>query len=197
MSKLLVVISLFFSAQAFAKVTCKKGVQFESSMSITKNNGKDVTLDLNGVGLKKALFLDVFYAALYLDKSLGQSADVIINSNEHKVGIVHTLRKLSRQQLVDIFDDEFERLCGTPKSCKRMRPHHEQFISYIRDLKKNERLYMVTFPDRFEVEINQNETFQPIRSPEYSRLLQNLLFGPDAADAELKKGLLGQKKICK
>jgi hypothetical protein len=197
LSKVLLIISLFYSVQSFANVTCGGGVEFSEGLNIQKDNGQSSTLNLNGVGLKKVFLFNVFYAALYLETSMGKSGASIINSNETKVGIIHTLRGISKKQLIDLWDEEFERLCGDESSCKKMLPHHNRFLSYFRDLKKNERLYLIAFPDRFEVEINKNEGFPAIFSPQYSRLLQNSLFGPNAADARLKKGILGQKKVCK
>ncbi len=191
MSKILLVISLVFSVQSFAKVKCGKGVEFEEVVTIEKDNGKEIDLDLNGVGLKKVLFFNVFYVALYLEKNIGQSGDVILKSNSHKVGVIHALRNIKKDQLVNEWEKEFERLCGSEKRCKRLRKPHDKFLSYARDVKKGERLFLVSFPHRFEFEVNMNETYPPIYSPEYAKLLQNSLFGPDSADKSLKKGILG------
>ena len=194
LSKLIIVILLFFSFPTFAKVNCGGGVQFDDTVTIEDDAKTLIDLDLNGVGKKKVLFFNVFYAALYLE-NMSNKSELIIQSNEHKVGIIHATRNISKSQLTDMFNQEFERLCKD--QCDELRPHHEQLLSYIRNIKKNERLFLINFPDRFELEVNMEETFDPIYSPAYSRLLQNMLFGPDASDPELKKGLLGQKKICK
>ncbi len=195
MSKVFIAISLFFSVQSFANVNCGNGVEFTESLSITNNQNKDIDLLLNGVGLKRVLFFNVFYAALYLETPT-QNAEAIIASNQVKVGIIHATMNIDRKRLVDVWNDEFDRLCGSEKECKALRPYHDQFLSYARDVAKGERMYMITFPDRFEFEANENETFPPIYSPGYARLLQNSLIGPDPTDAELKKGLLGQKQVC-
>lgn len=195
MSKILLVFSLVFSVQSFAKVSCGSGVEFADSVSIIDDDGQSIDLDLNGVGKKRVLFFNVFFAALYLEQT-SQHGEAIIQSNQHKVGIIHATMNIDKDQLVDMWEEEFERLCGEPADCSRLRPHHDQFLSYARDVQKGERLYLITFPDRFEFEVNQSETFPPIMSADYSRLLQSSLIGVDPADAELKKGLLGQKKVC-
>ena len=107
---------------------------------------------------------------------------------------IHATRNITEKQLTDLFNGEFERLCKD--QCDELQPHHDQLLGYLRAIKKNERIYIMNFPDRLEIEINENETFDPIMSPAYSRLLQNMLFGPDADDQDLKAGLLGEKKVC-
>lgn len=193
MLKLIFIIPLFFALPAYSKVKCGSGVEFESQVTIEDDNQNLIELDLNGVGRKRVLFFNVFYAALYLENRSPES-ELIIASDEHKVGIIHATRNISKQQLTDLFNDEFERLCKD--QCDELRPYHEQLLSYIRDIARNERLFLINFPDRFELEVNQTETFDPIMSPAYSRLLQNMLFGPDAEDPALKDGLLGKTQVC-
>ncbi len=195
MSKLLVVICVLFSVQSFAKVSCGGGVEFYDSVAIVNDNNQNTTLHLNGVGQKRVLFFNVFYAALYLEQ-LSQNGESIIQSKQHKVGIIHATMNIDKKRLVDMWNSEFDRLCGTETECQRLLPYHEQFISYARDVKKGERMYLIAFADRFEFEANQTETYPPIYSVGYSRLLQKSLIGPEPADAELKKGLLGQKQVC-
>lgn len=196
MSRLLIIISLFYSTQLMARVQCSKGVQFPSYVDVVMDSQQKVRLDLNGVGLRKFFVFNAFYAGLYL-QSPSQNGVEILNSDEIKVGIIHALVNIDKKQLTKMWNDEYTRLCGSPQSCNQMRPYHNKLLSYARDVKAGERLYLVAFADRFEFEINNKEFFDPVYSPEYSRLLQNSMFGPDAANAELKKGLLGQKKICK
>lgn len=194
MKNILILGLLLISNYSTAAVQCPSGVEFADDVVIEGDNNQLVSLDLNGVGLKKVLFFNIFYAAFYLEQT-SQDPGIIIPSNQHKVGIIHALRDITQDQLIEQWQQEFERLCGD--RCDALRPYHEQFLSYSRDVDKNERLYLISFSDRFELEINQNEVYPPIYSPEYSRLLQRSLFGPDAADPELKKGILGQKKVCK
>ncbi len=193
MLKLFFLCVLFFSLQTQAKVYCDGGIAFVEETQIKDDSGQYRRLELNGVGLKKILFFKAFYGALYLERP-SQNGAAIVKSNQYKVGIVHVLRNASKKTLVDAWDDEFHRLCG--QRCAALDRFHKQFLSYFRDVKKNESLYIIAFPNRFEFQVNGNEFYPPIHSAEYSRLLQNSLFGPDASDDSLKKGLLGQKTVC-
>lgn len=194
MVKTIAVLAFVFSTSVNAAVTCPKNIKFEESLRVRVSKNKKVNLYLNGIGLKKVLFVKVFYAGLYLE-NLSQSASTVLNSKKIKVGVIHTLQNAKKKQLVDFWDDEFKRLCGN--QCAQLRPYHEQFISYARNVKKGERLYTIFFRDRFEFEANGNEFYEPIRSAAYSKLLQRVLIGPDAKDKSLEDGLLGKKMICK
>lgn len=184
--------TFFISITSHAAVQCEKGVYFNETVGLNTKNGT-INLDLNGIGLKKILFFKIFYGALYLE-NLSSNPVKIINSDQHKVGVLHVLRNASRKQMVDAWGGEFERLCGN--DCEALRPHHERFISYARDVRKNERLYMVIFPDRFEFQLNNDEFFPAIKSPAYARLMQHSLYGPDAGDKSVADGLLGRKQVC-
>jgi hypothetical protein len=157
--------------------------------------GQMVDLDLNGVGLYRVLFFNVFYGALYLEQR-SQDGDWIIDSDQYKVGMIHATMNISKNQMVNLWNDEFDRLCGTPTQCAKLRPYHEEFLSYSRDVPKGERMYLIHFPDLFEFGSSQGETFPPIYSPEYGEFMQKVLIGPEPTDVELKKGLLGLKQVC-
>jgi len=187
---------IMFTNISYAKVTCGNNVTFAKKLTINVNKTKKDVF-LNGVGLKKVLFFNVFYAALYLEQP-NTSAAQILNSKEIKIGAVHALRDITKDQLVDQWDKEYERLCG--QNCEKLLPFHERFLSYARNVKNGERLYLIMLSDRFEFEIsgtNGQETYPPIRSPEYGQILQRVLIGPDAEDKTLENGLLGKQSVCK
>ncbi len=189
-------ISLLITTPSLAKVVCGNKVEFPKKLTLNVSQSKKDVL-LNGVGLKKVLFINVFYAALYLEKK-SSNANQILSSKEIKVGVVHALRNIGKDQLVDQWDDEFERLCGN--ECNKLLPFHKRLMSYARDVKNGERLYLIIFSDRFEFEISGaqgQETFPPIYSAEYGRLMQRVLIGPEAEDKTLEDGLLGKQNICK
>ncbi|MEM7647435.1 MAG: chalcone isomerase family protein [Pseudomonadota bacterium] len=194
MTRLLVAISLLIGFQAQAKVQCGNGVSFDKSITVTDDAQGDVPLVLNGVGKKRVLFFDVFYAALYLEE-VSTDAVEILDSEQLKVGIIHATRNITKKQLTDLFDEEYQRLCDD--KCEEMLPAHEKFMSYARAVKKNERLALILFADRFEFEINQNEFFDPIYDVDYADFLSRMLIGPEAADDKLKDGLLGKTQICR
>lgn len=198
MSKVFIAMMFVLSTPwSQAKVMCGGKVEFSDTLSINMGGGKSKALKLNGVGLKKVMVFNIFYAGLYLE-NLSSNAAQILKSKEVKIGVVHSLRNIDKDQLVDMWDDEFSRLCNN--QCEALRPVHERFLSYARSVKTGERLYLILFPDRFEFEISGHkgqETFPPIYSASYGTLLQRVLIGPDAEDKTLENGLLGKQTVCK
>ena len=195
MLRLFLGMLLVSSIHAQAKVVkCGGGVEFNKIIEVENGDGIPTLLDLNGIGKKRVLFFNVFYAALYLEETSNDSA-TILNSDQLKVGMIHATRNITKKQLTDLFNDEFDRLCED--KCDKMRPAHDQFISYIRPINNGERLTLVVMRDRLEMDINGDEFFDPIHDPDYGDFLSRLLIGPDAADADLKKGLLGKLNLCR
>jgi hypothetical protein len=195
LSKVLIVFTLLFSVQSFADVTCEGGITFSDSVRIRVGQGQTVDLNLNGVGLYRVLVFNVFYGALYLQQT-STNGDWIIQSKQYKVGMIHANMNIRKNQMVNLWNDEFDRLCGSPQQCSQMRPAHEEFLGYARDVKEGERMYLIHFPNRFEFETSTGETFPPIYNVEYGQFLQKVLIGPEPTDADLKKGLLGLKQVC-
>ena len=197
MVKYFFVVVLFISIQGQAQeriVECSKDVKFDEIISVNTSPSESIDLVLNGVGKKRVLFFNVAFGAFYLENQ-SQDAEAILASDEIKVGIIHTLMGASQSMMVGMWNDEFDRLCHS--RCEELRPYHEKFLSYVRDLEKNERLYLMIFKDRFEFEANNNEFYDPIYSSGYANLIQRVLIGPEASDKKLEKALLGIDKVCK
>jgi hypothetical protein len=192
---ILVLLSIFFiQLDAEAVVQCTNEVRFSKEVAVRVGPNTSHRLYLNGVGRKRVLGINIFYAALYLQRP-SSNAIAILNSNQTKLGIIHTTRNISRRQIVQMWNQEFDRLCGS--DCEALRPFHNRFISYARDVQRNERLYLIILPDRFEFVVNNNEIYDPIYSPEYADLMQRVLIGPDAEDKSMEDGLLGKTQICR
>ena len=185
---------LFTFQYSYADLECPSKVVFADEL-IVKENKKTKSVFLNGVGLKKFLFFNIFYGALYLENPTSDPDD-IMDSSELKIITIHALRDVSEEQLADEWDKEYERLCAD--RCEKLRKYHEQFLSYAREVKTHERISLIFFPDRLEFISNTGEKFLPIKSPEYGEIMLMSSIGPDPGDSNLKKGMLGlDSKLCK
>lgn len=187
------IVTTLITFSAYGQVVCPGGVDFKEALGLTTPSNHNVVVDLNGVGLKKVLFVKVFYSALYLQNTT-QNAQTILNSKQVKVAMIHALRSISKNQLINMWNDEYDRLCED--RCQELLPYHEKFLSYIRSIKKDERLALLFFNDRFELETSGGQTYDAIKSPAYGKILQRVTIGRDAKDKSLEDGLLGKKRIC-
>ena len=190
----LLFLLIFSFHYSYGDLECPNKINFVDEIMV-KVSKKNKPVYLNGVGLKKILFFNIFYGALYLENPTSDSEDIMA-SPEVKVITVHALRDISEGQLVEEWDREYNRLCD--KDCEKLRPFHEQFLSYARDVEKNERFSLAFLPDRLEFISNTGEKFEPIKSVEYGQIMLMSSIGEDPADTNLKKGMLGlDSKLCK
>ncbi len=193
LSQIIFLLSLLTPNSANAVVECTNDVKFSKELGVRAPGGT-IKLLLNGVGRKRVLGFNVFYAGLYLEKP-NSNATSILKSSQLKLGIIHTTMNISRRRITQMWDEQFNRLCGD--ECESLKPYHDLFLSYARDVSRNERLYMILYPDRFEFIINNEEVYEPIYSPEYALLMQRVLIGPEADDKDLESALLGKTQVCR
>ena len=197
----LILITLFFTNSLYAEVQCEDNVVFSERQYVELPGGGEVTLGLNGVGLRTVpvLFfdIDVFYAALYLENK-SSNGNKIIDSDGVKRSVVHALRFISKEDLVDNWNEEFERLCED--QCEELQPYHDQMLENVRDVNEDERLYMTHHSDRLELmgeyADGTLEEAEPIMSGDYSNLILRSFIGSDANNEKLKEGMLGIKPAC-
>jgi len=193
LSQIIFLFALLGPNSANAVVQCTSDVQFGEEVGVRTPDGIK-KLPLNGVGRKRVFGFNVFYAGLYLEYP-SSNALGILESSQIKLGIIHTTMDISRRRITQMWNEQYNRLCGS--DCKSLEPYHQRFLSYARDVSRNERLYMILYPDRFEFIVNNEEVYEPIYSSEYALLMQRVLIGPDAEDKDLENGLLGKTKVCR
>ena len=194
-------VAFFSIGAAQAAVQCTDEVRFDEYQYVELSNGDTAELLLNGVGLREFPIIffnvDVFYAALYLE-DLNKDGEKIIDSDQIKRTVVHALRFISKEDLIENWDEEFERLCED--QCDELRPYHEQRLSHVRDVNTNERLFLTHHSDRLELfgeyADGTTEKAEPIMSGDYSDLILRSFIGPEPNNDELKQGMLGNEQIC-
>ena len=185
---------LFFStAHAQEQVFCPGDVAFDTEFTVPTDDGNTRDLQLNGVGLKEVFFVDIFLAAFYLENPTS-NPKAILASDEIKVGVVHALRNIGKNLVAGFFDNSFYNLCED--QCAELEPFHEQFVGYLRDLKRGERVYLYRYSDRLEIQINLVESLGPIWSPEYGYLVERMFYGNSPIDQDVKDGILGLAPVC-
>ncbi|MCB0378058.1 MAG: chalcone isomerase family protein [Bdellovibrionales bacterium] len=180
---------------AQADLLCGGDTIFEGHASVQMEDKSIRSLILNGVGKKRYLFFDVLFAALYVETPSEDGPAIIEAVDEVKIMVIHALVKAKKNQLVDAWNSEFDRLCED--QCDELRPFHEQFISYADDVNKKERLIVTFKSDRVELETSRGDVFDPVMSGEYGRLMLRSSIGEEPNDDVVKKGMLGDyDKYC-
>ncbi len=145
-------------------------------------------LRLNGVGLLEATVfnIDIYVAALYLEKS-SRDASVVIDGKHRWCVITHFLRDIGGGQLADGWRERLQERAGRqlPKFEKRIA----RLCSLLPDVKTGDRHAFIYTPDKgLEIRVNGKRR-GAIPGADFCPLVAKAFVGPDV-DQDLRRALL-------
>src|SRR5262245_48939609 len=104
----------------------------------------DVTLKLNGLGLRKKSIVKVYVGALYLT-SPSKDADAILASDQARAVRMHFLRDLKKSQLVEALQEGFD---ANAKDKEANKAAFAKMLALIPDVKEGETLTFTYVPGK-------------------------------------------------
>jgi len=147
------------------------------------------TLVLNGLGLRKKFVVKVYVAGLYLEQK-SSDPGAIIKADAPKRIVMQFLRDVSKNQIVDAFDESFNN--NTPDAKKTMKADIDRLLDALEPLKEGDQMVFTYIPGTgTTLAINGKEKLT-IAAPAFGPVLFSVWLGPKPPTADLKKGMLGQ-----
>lgn len=149
----------------------------------------DKTLVLNGLGLRKKYMVKVYVAGLYLEqKSSDPSA--ILKPDVPKRVVMHFVRSVSKNQIVDAFNESFED--NSPDAKQTMKSEIDQFLSAFEPVKDGDEILLTYIPGTGTTVAIGGKDKVTIAAPAFSSVLFSVWLGPKPPSQDLKAGLLGR-----
>jgi hypothetical protein len=181
-------IAMFPLAVAAAEVA---GVKLEDKVRIAPNAPE---LVLNGAGVRTRFVVKVYVAGLYLPEKKSVPADVLALGGPKRVAMT-MLRDVTAQQLSDALTDGFA-ANNAPADQDRYQTQLAELTAIMASLggaKKGDVVAFDYLPDvGTRVLLNGEAKGKPIPEEGFYRGVLRVWLGDKPADADLKKGLLGQ-----
>ena len=181
-------IAMFPLAVAAAEVA---GVKLEDKVRIAPNAPE---LVLNGAGVRTRFVVKVYVAGLYLPEKKSVPADVLALGGPKRVAMT-MLRDVTAQQLSDALTDGFA-ANNAPADQERYKTQLGELTAIMASLGGAKQGDVVAFdylPDvGTRVLLNGEAKGKPIPEEGFYRGVLRVWLGDKPADADLKKGLLGQ-----
>jgi hypothetical protein len=178
-------VMLQFVTTSFADIDVA-GVQIDSSAALSEST----QLLLNGAGIRRKFFTDLYIGALYLP-TLTHSADDILEvppANRLYVRILHS--KISRQKLIQAWTDGFER----NHDATQLIPLQEritQFTDMFSTTVRGDEIFLDYTPSTgTRIRINDNVR-GVIEGADFNRSLLSIWLGRRPTSSSLKNSLLG------
>jgi len=147
------------------------------------------TLTLNGLGLRTKYLVKVYVAGLYLVQK-SSDPDAIIKADAPKRIVMQFVRGVSKNQIVDAFDESFND--NTPDAKETMKTEIEQFLGALEPAKEGDQLIFSYVPGVGATFTIDGKDKLTIAGTAFGQMLFSVWLGPKPPTANLKKGLLGR-----
>jgi hypothetical protein len=161
-----------------------------------KDRVANADLVLNGAGLRKRAFFQVYAAGLYLQEKKTAAADAIAAPGAKRVAM-HMLRDVSADQLSGALADGIKEN-HTDAETKALEPRLQQLIAVmaeIKEAKKGMRITLDWLPAAgTQVTVEGKPAGAPIPGEDFYRALLRIWLGDKPVQDDLKRALLGEKQ---
>jgi hypothetical protein len=161
------------------------GVTMDDQVTIS---GK--SLQLNGMGLRKKLWVKVYVGGLYLE-SRASNTDQIVSSGQTIMVAMHFLTdRATKAKMDEAWREGFE--ANSPQSYAALKSRVETFIAFFGDMKEGDEIKMAMVPgEGTTVTLNGQEKGK-IEGDDFAKALLLVWLGSAPPTEELKEGMLGQ-----
>lgn len=159
-----------------------EGVQMPDTAQV---EGK--SLKLNGVGLRKKLFFNVYVAGLYVETPSKDPATLVSSDQVKQVKMV-MLRDLSKEKMSEAIREGFEKNAGAQMPTLRQRLN--RLIRSVPDIKKGDVLAVTYVPGKGTMFAGSGEQ-SIIEGKDFGDALFSVWLGKNPVDSDLKSGLVG------
>jgi hypothetical protein len=148
--------------------------------------------ELNGKGIRKRLFFEVYEIALYVPKKTASAQEAIGQPGEKRIDI-RMLRDVGAEQFTQALADGI-RATLPEADAKRLEPQVRQLSDIMaeqKEAKKGMRIALEWTGRETRVVIDGKPAGKPIEGEDFYRALLRIWLGDEPVQEDLKKALLG------
>lgn len=155
-----------------------------------KLHSVDKTLNLNGAGVRRKFFLNIYIGALYLPRA-AQDVDSILSMPGPKRFSMHFVySEVKPDKLIPVWNKGFEDNLS-PEALRALRPRIANFNGMFPTLRKGDRVDIDIVPGvGTQVWVNDNLQGK-VAGDDFAKALLRIWLGERPADKALKRALLG------
>lgn len=168
---------------------------FGAEVAGVKLADTDQQLVLNGAGLRKRAFFDVYAIGLYLPEKKTAAADAIGAPGAKRVAI-HMLRDVDADQFGGALADGMKDNASDAEM-KAVEPRMKQLVAIMLEMKQAKKGMRITLDwipaAGTQVTVEGKPAGSPIPGEDFYRALLKIWLGDKPVQADLKKALLGEK----
>ncbi|MGV6826106.1 MAG: chalcone isomerase family protein [bacterium] len=179
----LLIALMFFSTHGVAREIA--GVELPDQVNV---NSMD--FQLNGAGVRKKLFIDVYAIGLYLQTPSQSEAIVAATSTTKRVLMHIVYSEVSKKKMDKGWEDGFK-ANQTTAEYQALESRLRDFQAMFGDMQENDVVWLDMIPGKgVEVSIN-GEQRGLVAGDDFIRALVRVWIGPEPVSDDLKQALLG------
>jgi hypothetical protein len=147
----------------------------------------EMTMKLNGLGLRKKAMFKVYVGGLYLE-SPSKDAGAILATDKAKAIRMHFLRDLTKAQLVEGFQEGFD---GNVKDKAAEKAAFDKMLALVPDVKEGTTMTFAYLPGKGTTLSAGAKELGVFEGKGFADAVFSIWLGPKPPSDDLKKGMLG------
>lgn len=166
------------------------GVRIEDKEKLSNSE-----LTLNGAGLRKRAFFQVYAIGLYLPEKKSAAAEAIGAAGPKRIAI-HMVRDVGADQFGDALTDGMKDNVSESEM-KALEPRLKQLMAIMGEMKEAKKGMRITLdwtPAGTQMTVDGKATGAPIAGEDFYRALLKIWLGENPVQADLKRALLGEMR---
>ena len=151
------------------------------------------TLVLNGAGIRKKAFFELYVAALYLNKKSDNEKKIIASSEPMIIELIITSALVGSKEMKEAVDEGFKNSVS-PEELTRLSSRIEEFTSaFSREEIKKGDIFQFSAHEGSLTAVKNGKDLLSIDGEDFKSGLFGIWLGAQPADKNLKKSLLSGK----
>ena len=154
---------------------------------------QNADLQLNGAGVRKRFFLDVYAIGLYLATKASDPAAALSAPGNKRVAI-HMLRDVGAETFVSALADGM-RANHSPEEMRSLEPRLKELsatMAAMKEAKKGSAITLDLAGAQTQLAVDGKPAGRPIAGEDFYRALLRIWLGDQPVQEDLKKALLGR-----
>lgn len=149
----------------------------------------DTSLKLNGMGLRKKMFVKVYVAGLYLETPTTNATDLLSAPGAKRVVMHFLTNKATKKKMDAAWTEGFE--ANSPRDFDALRERVRSFSDYFGDMKVGDVIELTVVPGAGTNAVLNGEEMGVVEGDDFGVALLKVWFGDHPPSGELKAGMLG------
>jgi len=189
MYRILFLSAMLFVTSSIAQAGQLAGIEVDDQ--VTTSNNK--VLQLNGMGLREKMWIDVYVGSLYLATPSHDAVEVIAQPGPFRVQMDIIYDEIAGEKLIAAWQEGFEKN-QSPDSLVKLDARIKEFNAlFTESAMKGDRILIDYVPSKGTQVTKNDKLLGTIKGEDFKKAVLAIWLGDEPADEELKEGMLGKQ----